>query len=46
MRRDVLERLVVAGSGRAALALVTRLSDGRQALVDREVLCGDLPLSS
>jgi xanthine dehydrogenase accessory factor len=45
MRRDVLERLS-AGRGRAALALVTRLSDGRQALVDREVLCGDLTLAA
>ena len=46
MRRDVLERLSAAGAGAAALALVTRLSDGRQALVDREVLCGDLPLGA
>jgi xanthine dehydrogenase accessory factor len=45
MRRDILERLT-AGSGRAAMALVTRLSDGRQALVEREVLGGDLPLST
>jgi xanthine dehydrogenase accessory factor len=44
MRRAVLERLLAAGRARAPLALVTRLSDGRQALVDREVLCGDLPL--
>ena len=46
MRRDVLERLSAAGEGAAALALVTRLSDGRQALVDRVVLCGDLPLDA
>jgi xanthine dehydrogenase accessory factor len=46
VRRDVLERLIAAGSGRGALALVTRLSDGRQALVDRQVLCGDLPISA
>jgi xanthine dehydrogenase accessory factor len=45
MRRDILERLT-AGSGRAAMALVIRLSDGRQALVEREVLGGDLPLST
>jgi xanthine dehydrogenase accessory factor len=45
MRQDILERLLAAGSTRAALALVTRLSDGRQALIDREVLCGDLQLS-
>jgi xanthine dehydrogenase accessory factor len=46
MRRDVLERLMAVASTRPALALVTRLSDGRQALVDRELLCGDLSLSS
>jgi xanthine dehydrogenase accessory factor len=45
MKRDILERLMAAGSTRAALALVTRLSDGRQALIDREVLCGDLQVS-
>jgi xanthine dehydrogenase accessory factor len=28
------------------MALVTRLSDGCQALVERDVLCGDLPLSA
>jgi xanthine dehydrogenase accessory factor len=46
MKPDILERLTAAGSARAAMALVTRLSDGRQALVDREVLCGDLPLGA
>jgi xanthine dehydrogenase accessory factor len=47
MKPDMLERLLAAGSAHAALALVTRLSDGRQALVDRgEVLCGDLPLGA
>ena len=46
MNPDILERLLATGSTRAALALVTRLSDGRQALVDREVLCGDLPLGA
>jgi xanthine dehydrogenase accessory factor len=46
MRRDILERLMAAGSSRAALALVTRLSDGRQALIDRDVVRGDLPLSA
>jgi xanthine dehydrogenase accessory factor len=46
MKAEILQRLLAAGSGRAALALVTRLSDGRQALVDREVLCGDLPLGA
>jgi xanthine dehydrogenase accessory factor len=46
MRRDVLDRLMAAGAGRAAVAVVTRLSDGAQALVDREVLCGDLELDS
>lgn len=44
MKADVLERLTAARSAGTVLALVTRLSDGRQALVDREVLCGDLPL--
>jgi xanthine dehydrogenase accessory factor len=44
MKREVLERLTAPGSERASLALVTRLSDGRQALVEREVLCGDLEL--
>jgi xanthine dehydrogenase accessory factor len=44
MRRDILDRLMAAGSGRAAMALVTRLSDGAQALVEHEVLCGDLDL--
>ena len=37
---------MAAGSTRAALALVTRLSDGRQTLIDREVPYGDLPLSA
>jgi xanthine dehydrogenase accessory factor len=47
MKPDMLERLLAAASAHAALALVTRLSDGRQALVDRgEVLCGDLPLGA
>jgi xanthine dehydrogenase accessory factor len=46
MKADILERLTAARSAGAALALVTRLSDGRQALVDREVLCGDLPLGA
>jgi xanthine dehydrogenase accessory factor len=46
MRRDMLDRLVAAASGRAPVAVVTRLSDGAQALVDREVLCGDLELDS
>ena len=46
MKPDILERLTAAGSGRATMALVTRLSDGRQALVDREVLHGDLPLGA
>ena len=46
MKTDILERLTAARSAGAALALVTRLSDGRQALVDREVLCGDLPLGA
>ncbi|HEX4597057.1 MAG TPA: XdhC family protein [Burkholderiaceae bacterium] len=46
MKRDILERLSAAGSARGALAVVTRLSDGRQALVDREVLCGDLAISA
>ena len=45
MKRELLERLAQAGP-RAALAVVTRLSDGRQALVEREVLCGDLPLAA
>jgi xanthine dehydrogenase accessory factor len=46
MKPEILQRLLAAGSGRAALALVTRLSDGRQALVDRQVLCGDLSLGA
>jgi len=46
MRRDILERLLAAQGKRGALALVTRLSDGRQALIDRDVLCGDLPLQA
>ncbi|HEX4585048.1 MAG TPA: XdhC family protein [Burkholderiaceae bacterium] len=46
MRRDILEGLMAAGSARGAMALVTRLSDGCQALVERDVLCGDLPLSA
>jgi xanthine dehydrogenase accessory factor len=46
VRRDILERLMAAGTARAALAVVTRLSDGRQALIDREVLCGDLALNA
>jgi xanthine dehydrogenase accessory factor len=46
MKPDILEQLEASGSARATLALVTRLSDGRQALVDREVLCGDLPLGA
>jgi len=46
MKPDILERLTAPGSARATLALVTRLSDGRQALVDREVLCGDLRLGA
>jgi xanthine dehydrogenase accessory factor len=46
MRQDILQRLMAAGSSRAALALVTRLSDGRQALIDREGVCGDLPISA
>jgi xanthine dehydrogenase accessory factor len=45
MRREILERLMAAGSARGALALVTRLSDGCQALVHHTVLCGDLELS-
>jgi len=44
MRRDILERLLLAGSARDAMALVTCLSDGRQALIAGEVLCGDLEL--
>ncbi|HUD25043.1 MAG TPA: XdhC family protein [Burkholderiaceae bacterium] len=46
MRRDILDRLMAPRSARAAMALVTRLSDGAQALVEREVLCGDLELDS
>jgi xanthine dehydrogenase accessory factor len=47
MRRDILERLTAAGSARDAMALVTRFSDGCQALVARDdVLCGDLPLGA
>jgi xanthine dehydrogenase accessory factor len=46
MRRDILERLRLAASGRGAVALVTRLSDGRQALVDGEVASGDLALDA
>ena len=46
MKPEILQRLLAAGSGRSALALVTRLSDGRQALVDRQVLCGDLSLGA
>ncbi len=46
MRRDILERLAAAGSGRAALALVTRLSDGCQALVEGDTSRGDLALSA
>ncbi len=46
MKPDILGRLMTAGPARPALALVTRLSDGRQALIDREVLCGDLPLGA
>ena len=30
MKPDILERLAASGSARATLALVTRLSDGRQ----------------
>jgi xanthine dehydrogenase accessory factor len=46
MRREILERLMSAGSARVAMALVTRLSDGCQALVGNAVLCGDLELSA
>jgi len=46
MRRDILERLLLAGSARDAMALVTCLSDGRQALVAGGVLCGDLELGA
>ncbi len=45
MKREMLERLAKAGP-RAAMAVVTRLSDGRQALVERDVVCGDLPLGA
>jgi xanthine dehydrogenase accessory factor len=44
MRREILERLLAAGSARIATALVTRLSDGRQALVDGDGVCGELEL--
>jgi xanthine dehydrogenase accessory factor len=44
MRREILERLMAGGSARTATALVTRLSDGRQALVDGDGVCGDLEL--
>jgi xanthine dehydrogenase accessory factor len=46
MKRDLLDRLMAAGSGRAAMALVTRLSDGAQALLDGEAVWGELPLDS
>jgi xanthine dehydrogenase accessory factor len=46
MKREVLERLMAAAPERVACALVTRLTDGRQALVDREVVCGDLALGA
>ena len=44
MRREILERLLAAGSARIATALVTRLSYGRQALVDGDGVCGELEL--
>jgi len=44
MTREILERLMAAGSARVAMALVTRMSDGRQALVENAVVCGDLEL--
>jgi xanthine dehydrogenase accessory factor len=44
MRRDILERLMAAGSSRVAMALVTRLRDGRQALVEDVGVRGDLEL--
>ncbi len=44
MRRDILDRLLAATPPRAALALVTRLSDGAQALVEAGAAHGDLAL--
>jgi hypothetical protein len=44
MRREILDRLLSAGSARVAMALVTRLRDGRQALVEAASVRGDLDL--
>jgi xanthine dehydrogenase accessory factor len=44
MKREILDRLMSAGSARAAMALVTRLRDGRQALVEAAAVRGDLDL--
>jgi xanthine dehydrogenase accessory factor len=41
---DIFDRLMSAASARVAMALVTRLSDGRQALVESAGVCGDLEL--
>ncbi|HWY72807.1 MAG TPA: XdhC family protein [Burkholderiaceae bacterium] len=46
MKQDLLERLNAARAARTAPALVTRLSDGRQALVDDGAVYGELPLSA
>ena len=46
MKPDLLERLIAAQAARTAPALVTRLSDGRQALVDGGAVYGDLPLGA
>jgi len=44
MRREILDRLMSAGSSRVAMALVTRLRDGHQALVEAACVRGDLEL--
>ncbi len=44
MKRELLQRLAAAASTRATLALVTRLSDGCQALVEGGRAVGDLTL--
>lgn len=44
MRREILERLMSGGSARVAMALVTRLSDGRQSLIQSDLVFGDLEL--